>query len=290
MNNLNIKRSLFTALLQVLLLLIPVMLWAEPYNKPNITWSKTMNSRTGRYVSKGSSMDHSVSLALDAIYYYGDVENHGLAIAGGPLFADNIGGMAKFNYHQPVSSIVKMRYSLGGGYLRGNNQVYAEKYDTPSSRKFNSWVLNAAVGVDIFPIIDNGFYIYVGFMFNYSNVNFFYNDIPNPAASMTWSNHSFLPMIPVELGYQFTLGKGWSMNVHVGVSQGLVDGDTFNLDAWPHHKVYDDYPNIVGTKAAGGYDGPNGNRTGHCFDGWFNLGVTISYSWHKCEICRLRKW
>ena len=277
-------------LLFLLLLALPMCAFAEadPYNKPDIVWTKNASSHTGRYTTKGTTVAHAISLTLDAAYYYGDVENRGLAVAGGPLFADNICGMAKINY-SPVASILNIRYSLGGGVLRGNNEKYADKLYTTenplSYRKFQSWILNGAVGVEIFPIADAGFFIYAGVMFNYSNVTMDYGkDAPGSDWKYNWKNNSFLPMIPVEIGYQFKLKKSWLMNVHVGIAQGLGDNQTLNLDGYPHDLKE------RGTGTAAGMSGTMGTPTKQWWDGWFNVGITISYSWHNCEICRLRKW
>lgn len=275
----------------LLLLTVPMLVMAEadPYNKPDIVWTKKANSHTGRYVTKGNTVAHSISLTLDAAYYYGDVENRGLAVAGGQLFADNVCGMAKVNYTQPIASMLSLRYSLGGGVLRGNNEKYADilyTSDSPLSyRKFQSWILNAAVGVEIFPIPDAGFFIYAGLLLNYSNVRMDYGKAgPSGDWLYNWKNNSFLPMIPVEIGYQFKLKKSWLMNVHVGIAQGLGDNGTLNLDGYPH-----DFK-ARGTGTAAGMTGTAGTVTKQWWDGWFNVGITISYSWHNCEICRLRKW
>ncbi|MBR1809669.1 MAG: hypothetical protein IJ776_09830 [Paludibacteraceae bacterium] len=287
----NTSKKLSVLLLQVLLLGATAFVNAEPvpYNKPDLVWTKSANSRTGRYITKGTSVAQAISLTLDAAYYYGDVENRGLALAGGPLFADNICGMAKINYSQPVASMLNIRYSIGGGVLRGNNERYADKMyatDSPLSyRKFQSWILNGAVGVEIFPIPEAGFYIYAGVMLNYSNVRMDYGkSAPDGDWLYNWKNNSFLPMIPVELGYQFKLKKSWLMNVHLGFAQGLGDTETLNLDGYPH-----DFSGR-GSGTAAGLSGTMGKSTKQWFDGWFNVGVTISYSWHNCEICRLRKW
>lgn len=289
----NTRKKLLVVLLQVVLVVAPTMMFAEPvpYNKPDIVWTKSASSHTGRYVTKGSTVANSISLTLDGVYYYGDVENRGLAVAGGQLFADNVCGMAKVNYSQPVASMLNMRYSLGGGMLRGNNEKYADKMFESGSplsyRKFQSWILNAAVGVEIFPIPDAGFYVYAGLMFNYSNVRMDYGkSAPGADWQYNWKNNSFLPMIPVEVGYQFKLKKSWLMNVHLGFAQGLGDTETLNLDGYPH----DIGGNIRGTASAAGLSGSAGSGTKQWFDGWFNVGVTISYSWHNCEVCRLRKW
>ncbi|MBQ8100558.1 MAG: hypothetical protein IJ169_04640 [Paludibacteraceae bacterium] len=283
------KRIIIIAVAALLLLPAPrVFAEADPYKKPDIVWTKRMNTYTGLYSKRQNGVANAISLTLDAAYYYGDVENRGLAVAGGPLFAENISGMGKINYTQPVASILNIRYSVGGGILRGNNQKYADKLwntETPLSyRKFDSWILNASVGVEVYPIINAGFYIYAGLMFNYSNVTMNYGkNGPDGEWLYSWKNNSILPMIPVEIGYQFNLGKSWLLNAHIGIAQGIGDTELLNLDGYPH-----DF-SARGTKAGGGL-GAGGTSTKQWFDGWFNVGITISYSWHNCEICRLRQW
>lgn len=290
-NHILLKRVFFTFLL-LLFISQNLIVCAEPasYNKSNIVWNKTVDSRSGRYVSKSGSVFPSVSLTLDGAYYYGDNENPGFAWLKQPSLVENIGGMAKLNYSQPITSLLNIRYSVGGGLLRGSNEKYADKVfatdQQTTYRKFQSWILNAAVGVEIFPIPDNGFYIYAGILFNYSNVNTHYGKLsPETDWLFNWNNNSFLPMIPIEVGYQFSLNNNWMMNVHIGISQGFGDTDVLNLDGFPH-KFPDE---IRGTGSFAGYRA-DGTTTGRFFDGWFNVGITFSYSWHKCEVCRLLKW
>ena len=244
----------------------------EPYKKPDLVWAKRMNKTTGLYARRQNGQAHAVSLTLDAAYYYGDVENWGLAMVGGPLL-DNISGIAKVNYTQPVGTIINIRYSLGAGLIRGDNSYYAQRNEGLSYRKFNSVTALAAVGVEVYPIPDAGFYIYAGLMFDYSHINYTYSKIYNG------TNESFLPMIPIEIGYQFYLGRSWLMNVHVGAAQGLLDTETFNLDGYPHRHI-----------TSNGTVIPMGLSHNRLADGWFNLGITISYSWHNCETCRIRRW
>lgn len=255
--------------------MMPTGLLAEPSSakKPDVVWSKNMNSGTGLYSRSRNGSSHAIFLELDAAYYYGDVENRGLAVAMGPLFAENIGGIARIGYVMPVNSIVGIRYSLGGGMLRGNNYKYADQFagsDTPLAyRQFESWMVNGAVGAEFYPVPNSGFYLYVGVMLNYSHISFDYND---PLYSGT--NNSFLPMIPIEIGYQFHLGKGWRLNAHLGLAQGLLDTENCSLDGFPHVDG-----NISMSQSA--------NRMA---DGWFNVGIAISYSWQRCETCRISRY
>ena len=92
------KRIIIIAVAALLLLPAPrVFAEADPYKKPDIVWTKRMNTYTGLYSKRQNGVANAISLTLDAAYYYGDVENRGLAVAGGPLFAENFSGMGKIN-------------------------------------------------------------------------------------------------------------------------------------------------------------------------------------------------
>ncbi len=208
--------------------------------------------RTGLHGARlGGMAKDNVSLAIDGLYYYGDMEVAGFALSA--PYAGNLGVNASVSYHQAVARQIKMRYSLGGGFLQGNNAKYDhETYDSP--RDFRSGLASAAVGVEWYPIDKKGFYLYAGVLMQYSYITYDIHDDKGV-------EHTFLPMIPIEIGYNFDVTQEWRIGVHLGMTQGLIDTPGFNLDAWPQEGKY-------------------GNSPANKFpDGYLQLGLTISYSW-----------
>ncbi len=214
---------------------------------------RQVNRRTGLYGERiGTAGRDNVSVSVDGLYYYGDMEVAGFSLKAPHL--GNFGVKASANYHQSVARQVKMRYSLGGGYLQGNNAKYEQKGDSP--RDFHSGLVSAAVGVEWFPIDNAGFYLYAGVLMQYSYVTY---DI----MGYQGVEHTFLPMIPLEIGYNFELTPEWHLGVHVGMAQGLIDIPGSNLDAWPQEDKF-------------------GNSPENKFpDGYVQLGLTVSYTWNK---------
>lgn len=120
--------------------------------------------------------DYTTSLTVDALYYYGDVENRGFALFGGTLLLENWSMLGKFSFTHRVGRYTHLRYSLAGGFINGSNEKYADKLagtDKPLSyRSFHSWVVNGSFGAEVYPIPDIGFYLYAGVLFNYSHVSY----------------------------------------------------------------------------------------------------------------------
>lgn len=220
--------------------------------------------------------DFTTAFTLDGLYYYGDVENRGFAMFNGPI-ADNFCGLGKFSVTHRVGNFTHMRYTIAGGVINGDNTKYADKMattNTPLSyRNFHSWVVNGSVGVEIYPVHNTGFYLYAGFLFNYSNLNYTFWKIYHG------KQECFLPMIPLEVGYAFRMSENWYINVHLGWTQGLCDKDGWSLDGFPHKHVLSD-----GTELTMGL--PPSSYVNKMADGWFSLGITVSYTWQKkCITC-----
>ncbi len=258
----------------LLLLATPMLLLAEPvqYKKPDLVWNKRASSRTGRYVTKSSAIAQAFTLSVDALYYYGDMDNEGAAFKNG-FNTGSLGFMANLNYIQPLgSSGVNIRYTLGGGMLRGDGMKgTAGKEETLRERKMSSIMARAAVGVEWYPWVNYGFYIYGGVSAAYSHVTF---DFKNSSVNLKGKTADVIGiMLPLEVGYNWQLSKSWLLGVHIGWASCVVDRDKLNLDGYPNEQ----YKLGIG----------GGNKTP---DGWYQVGLTIGYSWHNCETCRVYKW
>ena len=235
-------------------------------NKVDVRWTKKPSNRNGLYTVKNSSIAQGVSLTLNALYYYGDVDRNGMAFNGGFQPQNlSIGGAASFAYAMPMGRFCNWRFQLGIGSLRGDNS----KAFPTNAKKFNSIFGEFTAGIEIYPFTKAGFYVYAGVGLMYSHIKYNYS-----LASGT--TDSFLPVIPLELGYDFKLSKSWMLRVLVAAHQGIVDSPVMNMDGYPMNSGQNDSNISFGR---GG-----GNKWA---DGYFQIGVCVTYRWHNCETCRV---
>ncbi len=256
----NCKKILLVLVVGIVFL--PTLVFAEPSSKSNVSWSSSMNRRTGLYSSKSSLMQ-SLTVSIDGLYYYGDMEGTGFSLRSPS--ADNLGFGITANYIQGIAKQLNARYSVGGGFSQGSN---ARAVGAGSSllREFSSGNGKIAAGVEWYPVPKAGFYLYAGVALQYNCVT--YNTL-----GYTGVEHTFMPMIPVEIGYNFSIADHWLVGLHIGVSQGLVDVPHMNLDAWPIKDMFGNSPY---------------NKWS---DGYLQFGISIGYDWKpQCETCRLYKW
>jgi len=281
----------------VTLLLLGGLLLCSPLvqarqGKDRVVWMKTPNSRTGLYTTQNYFVSHGVALNFSGLYYFGDVDNEGIAFHGG--FNPNnlsLGGGLQFHYNLPMGNHCNMRFGLMGGTLRGNNQAKFESIGREDFRKFHAWFLQPAVGVEYYPFSKAGFYIYGGLAFTVSiidNYKFYYTKrvgnekILSPVEGKT---QGFLPMVQLGLGYSWALSASWTLSAEFMIQEGLIDTYYMNLDAFPMDPGQNSDGATIGSPFGKWVDA-NGVEHVHWNDGWFQVGLTISYRWRNCEYCR----
>jgi hypothetical protein len=91
-------------------------------------------------------------------------------------------------------------------------------------------------------------------------------------------------MIQGGLGYSWNLNQQWRLSVEAMFQEGLYDSYYVNLDAYPMAAAQNSEGIQLGTP---GGRVSNGKYTPHWNDGWFQLGITITYHWKNCEQCRI---
>ena len=233
-------------------------------------WGKKANRSTGLYTVKNRSIGNGVCVGVNMMYYYGDIDQLDQAFLHGfqPQNLSFGGGLA-FAYLHPQGRFINWRFSLNAGYLHGNDSTRkaenkAGEMVMTGKGQFRNIFGEAAAGVEFYPFPRAGFYIYagLGLSIGYIDYNFFNTKIP------AGTTVSVLPMLPVEIGYNFYLGRSCFLGISLGVHQGLVDMANSNLDAWP----------VKSTSVF------------QWGDGYFQVGVSFSYRWHNCEVCRHLKW
>lgn len=239
---------------------MPLQLMAKNPNleKRDLIWTDHQNPRTGLYSVTNNSVGEGFSITPSLVYYYGDVDMLGVAFKEGFQKQNlSFGGSLNFAYLMPLGNYCNARYSLGAGYLHGNDSSRLGGYQ---KGKFNSIFVEASVGVEYYPFPTAGFYIYAGLAVNYSYVTYDFSHCNQGKGVM----NSIVPMIPVEIGYDFDLGKSWHFTIFAACHPCLIDLPNASLDGWPTHV--------------------KSQQTST--DGYFVLGLSASYRWHNCKNCR----
>ncbi|MGM9837937.1 MAG: hypothetical protein ACI30A_05550 [Paludibacteraceae bacterium] len=239
------------------------------------TWRKTPTVSQGLYSTHNSSVAQGVNLTVNALYYYGDVDMLGYAFKHGFQEQNvSLGGSLVFSYLHPLANSVNLRFSLSGGYLHGNDSARYEVLKDPitggdmkqwiGKGSFKSGFGELAVGVEWYPFSKAGFYIYGGLGLNLSVIDYDFTKSGKGDGQQV----NVLPMLPVEIGYNFNLTHGFFLTIMASVHQGLLDVPHSNLDGYPLSK----------------------SSRFQWGDGYFLVGLSFSYRWQKCEPCRLYTW
>jgi len=239
------------------------------YNKP--VWGKKPGQNSGLYTIRNQSVASGITLNFNAMYYYGDVDMLDQAFIHGFQPQNfSLGGSVHFGYLRPLGRHCNWRFTLGGGYLHGNDSARKETRTVggitrPAGKGyFKNIFLEGDAGVEYYPFRRAGFYLYAGLGLAVSFINYDFSNYGEPANNTV----SVLPMLPLEIGYNFYLGGSFYLGVSVSVHQGLMDLANCNLDAWPLRST---------SKFQWG-------------DGYFQIGLSFSYRWHNCEACRVTRW
>ena len=281
-------------LLIIVLLSLSSSVWADARRRGDrVVWSTKASSQTGLYTTKNYFVTNGISLSFNAMYYYGDVDNEGVAFTGG-FNKENVsyGGSFVFGYLMPVGNHCNMRYTLMGGTLRGNNKVKFDNLPEPRDdyRKFESIIIQPAVGVEYYPFNNAGFFLYGGIALTASIITnyefWYYQHNIRQEKPLTGKTFGFLPMVQLGIGYSWRLSQSWNLSVEFDIQEGLIDTHYMNLDAFP----LDPSQNSEGVRLGesfGKWTDRYGKEHIHWNDGWFQLGLTISYRWRNCEHCRL---
>lgn len=263
----------------------------------DIAWTNKANSRTGLYTSKNYFVSQGVSIGVGAMYYFGDVDNEGVAFTGG-FNKENVsyGGGLNFGYNIPAGNCCNLRVGLLGGTLRGNNKVKFDNLAEPRDdyRKFQSVLIQPSFGVQYYPFTGAGFYLYGGVAVAASIITnyefYYYYSTPGgrvrsdkPVSGKTFG---ILPMVQLGIGYSWKLAPSWSMSAEIMIQEGLIDTHYMNLDAFPLAKSQNSEGIALGN-SFGKWVDRYGKEHIHWNDGWFQVGITVTYQWRNCETCRI---
>jgi len=278
------------------LFVVPVWVHAREGHR-DIAWTSKANRQTGLYTTRNYFVSHGVSIGAGAMYYFGDVDNEGVAFTGG-FNKENMsyGGLLSFAYNMPMGNHCNLRISLMGGTLNGNNKVKFDNLELPRDdyRKFKSILIQPAVGVQYYPFTGAGFYIYGGVavaasiitsyeFWDYIKVE---GQTERQRTKIEGSTFGILPMVQVGLGYSWRLSSSWTLSAELMLQEGLIDTHYMNLDAWPLAASQNSLGVDLGN-SFGKWTDRYGKEHIHWNDGWFQVGITVTYQWRNCEHCRI---
>lgn len=281
----------------ILLIFLGLMLLAsssvQAISNKRVLWTKKPSSSTGLYTTKNYFVSHGVGGNIGALYYFGDVDNEGLAFHGGFNTHNlSIGGGLSFFYNLPVSNHINLRFTLMGGTLHGNNELKFKSLDQPRDdfRKFTSILIQPAVGVQYYPFSNAGFYLYGGVAVAGSIITnyefYYYPQGSSERKLLKGKTFGILPMVQLAIGYTWRLTNSWSMGLEVMVQEGLIDTHYMNLDAFPLAASQNGDGVELG-RSFGKWTDRYGKEHIHWNDGWFQVGLTVTYHWRNCEHCRI---
>lgn len=264
-------------------------------DQKRIVWRQSASSRSGLYTTKNYFVTNGVAFGVSALYYFGDVDNEGLAFNGGFNVNNlSIGGGLHFMYQMPAGNHCNIRFGLMGGTLRGNNELKFKSLPDPRDdyRRFNSWIIQPAVGVQYYPFSNAGFYIYGGLAVTASIITdyqFWYMkrvDNQKVRSLLQGKTYGILPMVQVGIGYSWRLTDSWLMSAEIMLQEGLIDTYFMNLDAFPLAPSQNTDGVTLGNDFGKWVD-RYGKEHIHWNDGWFQVGITVTYRWSNCEYCRV---
>lgn len=294
------KQILLKKLLVGALILLTLPLGAANHrNNDRMTWTKRQNPRTGLFNAKNYFVSQGISFGFNAMYYYGDVDNVGVAFNGG-FNKENVsyGGSLTMAYHMPIGKHCALRTTLCGGTLSGNNKAKFDALDPVRRdyRKFKSVFAQPAAGIEYYPLKRYGLFLYGGLAITCSYIydyEFYYApepyQHPDDLDLVKGKTFGVLPMVQLGLGYSWNLSPSWMLTLEFMIQEGLFDSPYLNLDAFPLGPNQSDKGVHIPVNGNdyGMWEDKNHDKHLHWNDGWFQLGITFTYRWDNCAACRL---
>lgn len=267
----------------------PFVVHAQKYQKEvkptRIMWTQRPNAHSGLFTARNHFVAPGFSLNVSMLYYFGDVENEGTTVSGG-LNGSNVSAGAALTYQYPLSTHCNLRVGAMVGFLHANNE--GKLVTRTDYRKFESIVIQPFIGVQYYPFSQAGFYLYGGVGVTASIITKYDFVVygSDPPEHLSGSTFGILPQAQIGLGYSWVLSTSWSLSLEAMVQPGFCDEYYMNLDAYPLAAAQSSSGQAYGTGGQWYYD-INHERQHKWIDGWFQVGVTITYQWRNCETCQI---
>ena len=184
---------------------------------------------------------HGIVATPNLIYYSGDITTPMEALKYGEIIS-SFGGSLTLNYKLTFNPYVSMRIGVQGGLLRGTNKKVVSKSSKEYLHEFQSVFIEPYAGVEVYPILNYGFFIYSGFGVTGSFIQKYQHEKKGFTGKQTIGTNAkgIVPMFQFGLGYNWWLDKHWTLGVELLGQLALVDGQRYGLDAWPDKSKYND--------------------------------------------------
>ncbi len=273
--DIGLRKLVLLGLWIVLWLSTPVASYGRTHysSRGSLVWTRHTD-HYGRYTGRYLYVAKGFNVSLGANYYYGDIDYSGRAFKEGFQPKNLLGGLT-LTYQHPIGPYFNLRSSVGVGALRGA----ADSIHKGQPMSFKSIYLEPSVCVDYYPFAQFleywlGLYVFVGFGANVSVINYDFGNPPGP--HVTGNVVRCLPVVPFGLGWAFPLGRASGLMLHVEASmhQGVMDTPVMNLDAYPQTKSQNGVRDYGLSRHA-----DTGKKTNEWYDGYFQVGLTLSYRW-----------
>jgi hypothetical protein len=268
-SEIGLPKTVLLGLLLALSASLPGAAFAGGSSRGSLVWSRHTDNH-GRYTGYYLYVARGFNVTVGANYYYGDIDNTGIAFNGG-FMQQNFRGGVTLTYQHPLGGYCNLRSSFAVGALHAAN-TRAESYP----KQFQSIYLEPSVCVDVYPMPWLGLYLFSGIGANASLIHYAFANLGGDPAVVERDVVRFLPMVPLGIGWAIPLGRASGLMLHIEASahQGILDTPTMNLDAYPQTKAQN------GVRDYGRSFQPGGKRTNEWADGYFQLGLTLSYRWN----------
>lgn len=216
---------------------------------------------------------HGIVATFSGIAYSGDISKAWPIIRYGAI-GDNMGLSGTLNYKLTFNPYVSMRFGFQAGLLRGSNQKIYKNDETVSSRhNFKATMLQQFVGVECYPFLNYGFFIYTGFGVAESLISHYFHE----RRSIIFDENdkvAVIPMYHLGIGYNFWLDQNWTLGIELMGQIGMTDSEKNGFDGWP----YADGSGFVLDESYANYDSElEKYNKAKAPDGWFQFGVVLSY-------------
>ena len=222
---------------------------------PRVTNKHALNEKVSIY--------HGIVATLSAVYFSGDIVKPGDVFINGAMI-DNISGSLALNYKMTINVYVSMRFGVQGALLRGSNKRLLDVKKASSLHELSSTVVSPFAGVEVYPILNYGFFIYAGFGFPVSFI-----DYKHQENGVTYKGKitGLVPTFQLGLGYNWWLTPDWTLGIELLGQIAVWDGQRFGMDGWPIRGAYN-------------HNNPESERrykSAKDPDGLAQLGLVVSY-------------
>ena len=231
------------------------------------------NTVDARVTSKSKSnlhLYHGIIGTFNVLYYSGDVLTTGEMIKYGAI-TENFSAGLTLNYKLTFNKYVSMRFGVQFGFLRADNLKLNNKGVKPL-HKMNSFFAEPVVGVEVYPIVNYGFFLFGCVGLAGSIINYTHQRTINTKLYQKQRALGIVPMGQFGLGYNWWITKDLTLGVELLGQIAFFDGVRFGLDGWPNKEAFG-----TGDPSTWPTDIQKSYKNSKDPDGILQLGFVVAY-------------